>query len=522
MFWFNFLICYSTLVQSTPRFCAHDEWSQESPPQRILDTYRETGWDSLRIKVDWSNMSKSTKAKYSKYLESAVDFYANSLEVHRYKYPFEWSSDSKSLTCNLNAGDFYGKSISADYFVIMTETFDSSLNYVASAKSCAIDSNHQPIVGVLKINTAYTDEYDSRLLIGVMTHELTHALGFSLSSFVYYKNDYGEYYENLFKNVTLRDLSTIYLTTPNVKSRAQKLFGCNSLPGAELETQGDLGTAYSHWNSRIAFNDLMNPQAVFTDFVYSELTFAVLEDSGWYKPDYSYAQQINFGYKEGCEFHDKKCLVNEKPISRMFCDDFKAESLCTHDYLSKGKCNLYQYSFDLPDYFKYFSDPTLGGDPYTDFCPVVSGNFNCRIPGCANADFMEEICEDCRCVEGTYSLSKTYEEIHASCHRITCGVNFVIIHIGIHNITCTETGTMMNVPGFNGKLRCPDIEAICRTSPCLNNCYGNECNDGVCDDDSLNRFDDCNTCNNIPNDCGYTDFSNYFVIFSGSLLFSLV
>ncbi|OMJ71563.1 hypothetical protein SteCoe_30205 [Stentor coeruleus] len=512
MFKFILLTLFLNFVQSEMRFCGHDELVRQDKPKRFLALERDSSWSSLRVEADWSNMSKESKAKYSQYLEAAIDYYANALKVHRYLEGLNWDSNSDTYSCDLSAKDFYGKYIEADYYVLLIETFDSSQSFAARASSCAQDSaTKQPIIGFIEINTAYTDDYDSRLLVAVLTHEFTHALGFSTSFFPYFIDQNGEMYgDNFYINETVRDTPTVYMITPNVVKRAREAFNCNSLPGLELETQGGSGTAYSHWNSRIAFNDLMNPQAVFTDFVYSEFTLAAFEDSSWYQPDYSYAQTINFGYKEGCNFHEKKCIINDEPISRMFCNDTHAESLCTHDYLSRGKCYLIENSAALPKEYQYYSDPNLGGNKLTDYCPIVAGNFNCRLPGCPNSDFMEEVCENCRCIEGTYSLTKNYEITHAACHKIACTDNFVEIYIGDNIIKCIKTGDMMDVPGFHGKLKCPDIEAICRVEPCLNNCFGTECSSGVCADSSLNNYSDCNLCNDIPNDCNNSDVpSNY-------------
>lgn len=511
-------------VQSEMQFCGHDKWASENKPKRFLESDRDSGWDSLRVAVDWSSMSQDSKTKYSEYLEAAIDYYANALKVHRYFEGINWDSSFDHLSCDFSAKDFYDKYIEADYYVLLKEIFDSSQSFAARAGACAQDSaTKQPIIGYIEINTAHTESYDSRLLVAVLTHEFTHALGFSTSFFPLFINQDGEAYgDTIYFNKTVRDTTSLYMITPNVVKRAREVFGCSSLPGLEMETQGGSGTAYSHWNSRIAFNDLMNPQAVFTDFVYSEFTLAAFEDSGWYKPDYSYAQTVNFGYKEGCDFHEKKCIVNDEPISRMFCNDTQAKSLCTHDYLSRGNCYLIENSVELPKEYQYYSDPNMGGNKLADYCPIVIGNFNCRIPGCPNSDFMEEVCEDCRCIEGTYSLSKNYEVIHAACHRIKCIDNSVVIYVGDNAIMCNNTGDLLDVPGFHGKLRCPDIEAICRVKPCLNNCFGTECDTGVCTNSNLNRYDDCNLCNDIPNDCNYSDYESFGTILAGLVVLIIV
>jgi hypothetical protein len=47
------------------------------------------------------------------------------------------------------------------------------------------------------------------------------------------------------------------LTTPHVKEFARNHFGCNTLNGVELEDGGGSGTQGSHWEQRLALNELM-------------------------------------------------------------------------------------------------------------------------------------------------------------------------------------------------------------------------------------------------------------------------
>ena len=41
--------------------------------------------------------------------------------------------------------------------------------------------------------------------------------------------------------------------------------------------------------------------------VYSVFTMGLLEDSGWYKPNYDLADELTFGYKQGCDFIYQNC-----------------------------------------------------------------------------------------------------------------------------------------------------------------------------------------------------------------------
>ena len=47
------------------------------------------------------------------------------------------------------------------------------------------------------------------------------------------------------------------MVTPRVRAEVRKHFGCDSLSGAELEDQGEEGTALTHWEKRLFENEAM-------------------------------------------------------------------------------------------------------------------------------------------------------------------------------------------------------------------------------------------------------------------------
>ena len=75
------------------------------------------------------------------------------------------------------------------------------------------------------------------------------------------------------------------LVTTRVVQEARKHFGCDSLEGAELEDYD----GFNHWEARVFGNEAMTG-ARSGRMVMSRITFALLEDSGWYKPNYSMAE----------------------------------------------------------------------------------------------------------------------------------------------------------------------------------------------------------------------------------------
>ena len=81
------------------------------------------------------------------------------------------------------------------------------------------------------------------------------------------------------------------------------------LRGPELEnspTTADVCYA-SHWDQRLFMNDLMAPVSSHTA-VYSALSLAALEDSGWYRANYTYTEPLLWGRGQGCDFVQQPCL----------------------------------------------------------------------------------------------------------------------------------------------------------------------------------------------------------------------
>jgi hypothetical protein len=113
-------------------------------------------------------------------------------------------------------------------------------------------------------------------------------------------------------------------------------FNCQNWPnaGAELEDFGGSGTAGSHWEKRVFFNEYMtgtsDPNSVYSeltlgqygrrshrvpclpvppDLVATGLCAALFEDSGWYQANYTRAQRLPWGYKTGCAFAQERCSL---------------------------------------------------------------------------------------------------------------------------------------------------------------------------------------------------------------------
>ncbi|KAH9632040.1 hypothetical protein HF086_009009, partial [Spodoptera exigua] len=78
------------------------------------------------------------------------------------------------------------------------------------------------------------------------------------------------------------------------------------LEGAELEDQGGDGTALTHWEKRIFENEAMTGTHT-QNSVFSRITFALMEDTGWYRANYELATPLDWGKGLGCKFSMVSC-----------------------------------------------------------------------------------------------------------------------------------------------------------------------------------------------------------------------
>ena len=86
----------------------------------------------------------------------------------------------------------------------------------------------------------------------------------------------------------------------------------------------------------------------------SPLTFALLEDSGWYLADYSLAETSPFGRGVGCQFVYEDCIQDGEVPSwgkDFFCNDRLLES--EDSALSCSYNNLHITRCDLVDFLDY-------------------------------------------------------------------------------------------------------------------------------------------------------------------------
>lgn len=189
-------------------------------------------------------------------------------------------------------------------------------------------------------SSSYTefDIFSNQHQIDTATHEMIHALGFTPSqlrrvSQTITSSSPGSSSSN--SNSGYGGLrgkpSVTIVTSPHVVREFQAYYGCTTtntnnngggippqitLLGPELEDEGGEFSGGSHWDRRIAFEELLTAS---TGNKLSRLTLAFFDDTGFYSVNYSAAEYTSFGRGAGCSFVTDRCDTPEGGRDTWWC-----------------------------------------------------------------------------------------------------------------------------------------------------------------------------------------------------------
>jgi hypothetical protein len=240
------------------------------------------------------------------------------------------------------------------------------------------------------------------------------------------------------------------------------------MQGVELENQGGSGTAFSHWEKRTANNEYMTGTAS-RNPVFSDLTLALLEDTGWYGVNNSLTGQLLWGQGMGCDFALRSC-PNWPDWQGYFCTN-KGGRGCTADYQAKGVCQISEAT-NVPATYQYFSDASeVGSYDLPDYCPLTWGYDNgwCFDSSQGSTSLVnqgEEFGDSARCFDSSLlkdlPVGGTNNQV---CYTSACSApDELRVKVGSYWYLCPPGGKI-SVIGFGGQLACPDrIQQICANS----------------------------------------------------------
>jgi hypothetical protein len=362
--------------------------------------------------------------------------------------------------------------------------------------------DNRPIQGFIVVNPAtvpsVAQSYETsgdRSFFEAMLHELFHLLGLSKGSLPAWINaSTGSVYNStdlMYVHRVGKKTFTV-LTTPKLHSVAVARWGTeyffgdvSKRSGVELEDGGGEGTAGSHFEGRLYFEELMagwtsGPASI------SEFCLSALEDTGWYGVNYSYSEALMFGdyrsivgskqddfrhFPYGapgtgwphhyvprtmqeadamfCTYNHRAVGLRNNWLSRRFCNQ-TTEAECAYPEFYDAT-NMDYYGSHRVDYtFILLPDPNgicqQAGDQSMDH---RRGGYHGRDAMCAATTMIQDEYGDSN---GTVGY----------CFKMTCPSNSkILIHVGNQTRQCLSSGELVTFSGYHGSIICPDPAVVC-------------------------------------------------------------
>jgi len=448
--------------------------SQDFPNLRIGTDFQRL--DQVEVTEEWKTyITTELIPAVVTYLEAAL----------KIKYPSTSliQSTANSL-CGFATPDALKTGIDADIVVIFNSANNSKSSWMAATTLCQMtaDPIKRPMIVNIGINAAFisiADPINSPLIhdryINTLVHEFVHALGLNGPLFNYFVDSNGKLLSNHVKSVTLSGIERKVLDLAPLTQMIRNYTGCETIPGLFLENSSG-----AHIERRFFQWEIMTNGGTIGSKI-SFVTLGFLEGTGWYVPNYDYAEPYHFGEGQGCGFYAD--TINSTDYPNEYCTG--SDLGCTEVGNGGGYCRP---------------------DSLVEVGNVVTSQyeFNCENPkGIYYTTFSSKQVYgrglNSKCFTGNLTTSKTKTAASNSyCLNATCsgsGVDTVInVMWGDTQFTCTQEGPL-SLLTYNGVFNCPDPIRFCNTvgkKTCPRNCMGRgSCVDGQCVCDAGYQGTDC-------------------------------
>lgn len=269
--------------------------------------------------------------------------------------------------------------------VMMVTAWATAGNTVAWAGACRSDQFGRSIAGHMNYGPGAVGGRSYKMIYTTALHELFHALGFSGNRFQRMLRADGSVFSGATR-ITLGDArsgtkTTTIVNSPNVLREVRAHTGCNSLAGMEIEDDGGGGSVGSHWEQRVAGNEVESPSIPSTASalgpLVSRFTLALFEDLGVYYPDYrKVTGNYAYGRGQGCTFSQRPTRERNQQYQ---CPRTQRSNKCNPDSTGFSSCQWFNYGqalplFEQPD----TSSPTQGGNEFSDYAVEAQSYQSCR------------------------------------------------------------------------------------------------------------------------------------------------
>jgi len=448
-------------------------------------------YPNIRIYPYYKFLEEDSPSSYTNYMKNdlmpaVLDYFQAALKV---KYPVVGNlkvGSSVSTICEYDTPSILKTTgVPADMFLYVFSEAESTTNIALSKVCYRASGTKRPLIARVQIFRSRMPIANGDVLVHernmyVLIHEMFHAFGISQYSYPSFLDSNGKTRTGHIKSVSIAGSTRTVLDLPPLTEKLRTFFGCSTLQGAIMENTGGATTSSSHFERQFFMFETMSSGAILGGKV-SEFSLALLEGSGWYIPDYKYAEPYFFGKDQGCPFVSSKCSSTSSQFDE-FCTGSsrgcavsgRGGGYCKSDTNADG-CRLYypsdDYNCENEDAADYARLPDLQVFGRESGSKCFSGTLNTRLSSNGATSF----CFKYNCVG---SGSSTQLEVQ----------------VGNKKVTCTKEESR-SIDGYYGVINCPDPLTFCSTVAkkyCPLNCMGRgTCVDNKCQCNSGYRGIDC-------------------------------
>ncbi|KAE9586174.1 putative leishmanolysin [Lupinus albus] len=463
--------------------------NSHADPPILVDCWYNCTFDDIS--------GEDKKHRLRKALGQTADWFRRALAVEPVKGNLRLSGYS---ACGQDGGvqlprEYVEEGVSGADLVLLVTTRPTTGNTLAWAVACERDQWGRAIAGHVNVAPRHLTAEAETLLSATLIHEVMHVLGFDPHAFAHFRDDRkrrrNQVTEQVMDEKIGRMVTRVVLPRVVMHSRYHYAAFSRNFTGLELEDGGGRGTSGSHWEKRLLMNEIMTG-SVDARSVVSKMTLALLEDSGWYKANYSMADRLDWGRNQGAEFVTFPCNL-WKGAYRCNTTQYSG---CTYNREAEGYCPIVTYSGDLPQWARYFPQANKGGQSsLADYCTyfVAYSDGSCTdTNGARPPDRMlgEVRGGNSRCMASSLVRTGFVRGSLAQgngCYQHRCINNSLEVAVdGIWKVCPRDSGSIQ-FPGFNGELICPAYHELCNADPvhvsgqCPNGCNLNgDCVEGKC------------------------------------------
>ena len=463
-----------------PSFIEIDEDLSSLEGRRIL---KSDDHPKMRIYANYDHLD-TAPSSYKSYVENhlappVIDYFQGALKV---KYPvvgrLRLSKDVDSLCGMKTPRILQTTGVIADYIILFNSRVEES-NIVASSKYCFLASTtRRPLIATSNFNRHALKEANGDVLLHerntyLLIHEMMHTFGFSNNLYQFFIDGNGHPLDGHIKSIDINGKRHTVIDVHPLTQKLREHYGCLSIPGAIMENDGRTGTANSHFERKFFLYETMTSGNLLGRRV-SEFSLALLEGSGWYIPDYSYAEPFFFGQGQGCDFIYKQC--DSRPQFSEYCSNGRG---CSPHGRSGGFCQSDPRSDDCKYYYPIEENDCENSQGLAAYTRLPNLQTYGRDAGS-------------KCFTGTLNTMTSNEESTSFCFKFICSEDEqgtqLHVNLGNEKLVCEKEGEI-KVDGYYGHIDCPDPLTFCNTigkQYCPRNCLGRgicinnqcQCNDG--------------------------------------------